>query len=352
VKGALTPYIQQKWIRIILIIWLYVSCTPLSYGQFTETLKDRLTVHFESDSYKISDEFKEEIKDFFEELNVVTPYVFRIQAHTDSIGSNQYNQKLSERRSAAIRAYLLEIGVPEILISTKGIGEIKPVLSNIDEDGRAFNRRANIFVFEIQKYRLFKSKVVLKGSKNSKATIFIQANGLLDSTTTDDKGNFAFIVPEKKDVTFGVFAPGYMFSTRTINTSKDLPVGDITINKIKVGEKVALKNLYFVGDKAILLPESKPELINLLRFVRSNPNLSLEIGGHVNGPKSYFGDPNWYFNLALDRTHAIRDYLNQANVDTKKYICKSYSNSQMVFPEPKNEEEAKMNRRVEIKVIE
>lgn len=336
----------------ILCALLFVVFQPFAYGQFTEKLKDRLTVHFESDSYKISDDFKEEIRQFIQDLNVVTPYVFRIQSHTDSIGSLKYNQKLSERRSAAIRNYLREIGIPDILISTKGIGEIKPVMPNSEEDGRAYNRRSNIFVFEIQKYRLFKSKVELKDAKRSKATVFVQYDDKLDSTVTDDRGNFAFIVPENKDVTFGVFAPGYMFSTRTINTNKDLPVGDIILRKIKPGEKVSLQNLYFVGDKAILLPESRPELINLLRFVRSNPKLKLEIGGHVNGPKSYFGDENWYFNLALDRTHAIREYLKQAGVNTDHYICRSYSNTQMVFPEPKSEAEAKMNRRVEIKVLE
>lgn len=321
-------------------------------GQFTEQLKDRLTVHFETDSYTIANEDKEQIEQFIDELDVVTPYVFRIQSHTDSIGSLQYNQKLSERRSNSIKTYLRQIGVPEILISTKGIGEIKPIMPNSEEEGRRYNRRANIFVFEIQKQRLFKSRVVLNGSKNHKATIYIQTDGLIDSTQTDEKGNFAFVVPENKDVTFGVFAPGYMFTTRKINTERDLPVGDISLNRIRPGEKVTLQNLYFVGDKAILLPESKPELINLLRFVRSNPRLHLEIGGHVNGPQSYGGDANWYYNLAYDRTKAIKTYLENSGIDTRHYTCHSYSNTQMIYPEPVNEEEAKMNRRVEIRILD
>ena len=182
--------------------------------------------------------------------------------------------------------------------------------------------------------------------------IYIQTDGLLDSTSTDEQGNFAFVVPEKKDVTFGVFAPGYMFTTRRINTQHDLPVADITLNKIKKGEKVSLQNLYFVGDKAILLPESQPELINLLRFVKSNKTLRLEIGGHVNGPESYKGSPQWYYNLAFDRTVTIKNYLVHSGMEPGNYECKSYSNTQMIFPEPTNESEAKLNRRVEIKVLD
>ena len=53
-----------------------------------------------------------------------------------------------------IKAYLFEIGVPESYFNQ--VGEIKPVLSNIDEDGRAFNRRSQYIYFEIQKYRLLK----------------------------------------------------------------------------------------------------------------------------------------------------------------------------------------------------
>lgn len=193
-----------------------------------------------------------------------------------------------------------------ILISTKGIGETKPIMSNNDDDGRKYNRRSNVFVFEIQKQRLFKSKVVLKGARQNRATVYIQSSGIMDSVFTDDQGNFAFIVPEKKDVTFGVFAPGYMFTTRKINTNADLPVDEITLNRIKKGEKVSLQNLYFVGDKAILLPESQPELINLLRFVRNNKNLKLEIGGHVNGPEINKGSPEWYYNLAFEKPSLLR----------------------------------------------
>jgi len=324
--------------------------SSLSAQSFTEKLINRLTIHFDYNSSKVHDSDKVVLRQFIDELNVVMPYVFRIQSHTDSIGSTKFNQALSNRRSASIRKLLLELGIPEILISTKGIGEIKPIADNESEEGRLMNRRTNIFVFEIQKQRLFKSRITLKGAKSNKAQIFVYNKEKVDSTESDEQGNFAFIIPENKDVTYGVFAPGYMFSTQQINTSRDLPIESIMLNKIAKGEKINLNNLYFVGDQAVLLPESLPELTNLLRFARMNPQLKLEIGGHVNGPTSYDGDKEWYYNLALSRAKSIRQFLIKNGFQEKNYKAISYSNTQMVHPEPKSEAEAKLNRRVEIKV--
>lgn len=338
-----------KSILLILSTWLLLLTSAHSQN-FTETLKGRLTIHFDSNSASISDTDKVEVYNFVKSLSVVLPYVFRIQAHTDSIGSDSYNKRLSDRRAEALRKYLLSLGIPDILISKKGIGEMRPIEENATEEGRLMNRRANIFVFEIQKQRLFKSRVQLEGASSNKAMIYIYNHNSIDSTESDKAGNFAFIVPENKDVTYGVFAKGYMFATQKINTNKDLPIASITLQKITPGAKVSLQNLYFVGDQAVLLPESKPELGNLLRFVRMNPKLKLEIGGHVNGPGSYRGDDQWYYNLAYDRAISIKKFLTDQGFPAQNYRAVSYSNKQMVFPEPKNEEEAKMNRRVEIKV--
>jgi outer membrane protein OmpA-like peptidoglycan-associated protein len=324
---------------------------PLVHSQqFTETLKGRLTVHFDSNSATISDSDKVVISKFVNSLNVVLPYVFRIQAHTDSVGSDSYNKRLSDRRAEAMRRYLLSIGIPDILISKKGVGEMRPIEDNSTEEGRLMNRRANIFVFEIQKQRLFKSKVTLEGASSNKAMVYVYSGSKIDSTESDKQGNFAFIVPEDKDVTYGVFAKGYMFATRQINTNHDLPIESIALQKITPGAKVSLQNLYFVGDQAVLLPESRPELANLLRFVRMNPKLKLEIGGHVNGPGSYKGDEKWYYNLADERAKTIKKFLVDQGFSGDNYRAVSYSNTQMVIPNPQTESEAKMNRRVEIKV--
>lgn len=64
--------------------------------------------------------------------------------HTDSIGSDAYNQKLSERRAAAVKTYLVSKGIDANRIYTEGKGEKQPVASNATREGRAKNRRVEI----------------------------------------------------------------------------------------------------------------------------------------------------------------------------------------------------------------
>lgn len=69
-----------------------------------------------------------------------------IEGHTDSVGSNAYNQALSQRRAAAVREYLLGKGVPAHQVSALGKGEDFPVASNSNSAGRQQNRRVEVIV--------------------------------------------------------------------------------------------------------------------------------------------------------------------------------------------------------------
>ncbi|MFX3622432.1 MAG: outer membrane protein OmpA [Limnobacter sp.] len=64
--------------------------------------------------------------------------------HTDSIGSDAYNQKLSERRAQAVKDYMVSKGVAADRIQIKGMGESQPVADNKTREGRAKNRRVEI----------------------------------------------------------------------------------------------------------------------------------------------------------------------------------------------------------------
>lgn len=64
--------------------------------------------------------------------------------HTDSIGSDAYNQKLSERRAASVKQYLVSRGIDTNRVYTEGKGEKQPVATNATREGRAQNRRVEI----------------------------------------------------------------------------------------------------------------------------------------------------------------------------------------------------------------
>jgi len=67
-----------------------------------------------------------------------------VEGHTDSVGSDSYNHKLSERRAKAVRDYLVREGIDASRITTRGYGKSRPVASNDTAEGRAENRRAEI----------------------------------------------------------------------------------------------------------------------------------------------------------------------------------------------------------------
>ena len=69
-----------------------------------------------------------------------------LSGHTDNVGSDAYNQKLSERRVTAVREYVVKKGVDAGRISGQGFGESKPIADNKTREGRSKNRRVEIKV--------------------------------------------------------------------------------------------------------------------------------------------------------------------------------------------------------------
>jgi outer membrane protein OmpA-like peptidoglycan-associated protein len=76
-----------------------------------------------------------------------------IEGHTDSDGSTEYNQKLSEDRANAVSSHLKGQGVPGSRITTVGYGETQPVASNATPDGKQQNRRVEIAIFANDKLK-------------------------------------------------------------------------------------------------------------------------------------------------------------------------------------------------------
>jgi outer membrane protein OmpA-like peptidoglycan-associated protein len=69
-----------------------------------------------------------------------------VEGHTDSVGSDDYNQRLSEQRSGAVRDYLMEQGMPVTSLTSTGLGESQPIASNDTASGRQQNRRVELVI--------------------------------------------------------------------------------------------------------------------------------------------------------------------------------------------------------------
>ncbi|EQB39438.1 hypothetical protein M947_05450 [Sulfurimonas hongkongensis] len=101
-----------------------------------------LKINFEFDSAKVDDSLQKPVQDFADFLNKNSNYSTKIVGHTDSTGSEKYNQKLSEKRATSVKNMLIENGVDATKVSTVGKGELDPVADNSTAEGRAKNRRA------------------------------------------------------------------------------------------------------------------------------------------------------------------------------------------------------------------
>jgi outer membrane protein OmpA-like peptidoglycan-associated protein len=69
---------------------------------------------------------------------------FTVEGHTDSVGSEKLNQRLSDSRANAVKEYLVENGIDAFRLSALGYGESKPIDTNKTRAGRANNRRVEI----------------------------------------------------------------------------------------------------------------------------------------------------------------------------------------------------------------
>ena len=101
-------------------------------------------VTFGVDSSNIEPGFRTTLDQVASTLTQYEKTYVDVMGHTDSTGSDAYNQALSERRASSVASYLGSRGVQSARLATKGYGESQPKASNLDEAGRAVNRRVEI----------------------------------------------------------------------------------------------------------------------------------------------------------------------------------------------------------------
>jgi OOP family OmpA-OmpF porin len=108
-------------------------------------------VLFDFDKAALKPEGKSKLDDLANKIRDINLEVVIAIGHTDSIGSDAYNQRLSVRRAESVKAYLVSKGVEPNRIYTEGKGEKQPVASNKTREGRAKNRRVEIEVIGTRK---------------------------------------------------------------------------------------------------------------------------------------------------------------------------------------------------------
>lgn len=101
---------------------------------------------FDFDKAVLKPEAKAKLNDMASKLKGINLEVVIAVGHTDSVGSDAYNQKLSIKRAEAVKAYLVSSGIEASRVYTEGKGKKQPVADNKTAEGRAKNRRVEIEV--------------------------------------------------------------------------------------------------------------------------------------------------------------------------------------------------------------
>ena len=101
---------------------------------------------FDFNKSVVKPEGKAKLDDLVGKIKDINLEVIIAVGHTDAVGSDAYNQKLSVRRSEAVKAYLVSKGIEKNRVYTEGKGEKQPVADNKTAEGRAKNRRVEIEV--------------------------------------------------------------------------------------------------------------------------------------------------------------------------------------------------------------
>jgi OmpA-OmpF porin, OOP family len=122
--------------------------TKVDQNGCPEILLTLTGVNFKFDSSQIEPASEQVLAQAVDVLNKASAVNVRIEGHTDSVGSDAYNLKLSDRRAAAVQDYLVKHGIAADRLTTEGKGEGQPVAPNETAAGRYQNRRVEFHVVD------------------------------------------------------------------------------------------------------------------------------------------------------------------------------------------------------------
>ncbi|MFN3402760.1 MAG: OmpA family protein [Cytophagaceae bacterium] len=159
-------------------------------------------------------------------------------------------------------------------------------------------------------------------------------------------GEFSFNVSAPSEAKFKIKAKGFMDYSVIFGLEGEQLNKEFYLTPIEVGETFTLNNIIFQQSLAEMLPESLPELDNLVMLLKENPTMEIELSGHTDNQ----GDPEKNQKLSEDRVKAVMEYLTSMGIEKKRLKGKGYGGTRPIASNSK-EETRKLNRRVEFTIM-
>ncbi|HTA83217.1 MAG TPA: OmpA family protein [Bacteroidia bacterium] len=186
----------------------------------------------------------------------------------------------------------------------------------------------------------------------------IKANIRIDWVNPEGKAKvetvgkeYSFSLKRAEKINVVCYTKGYLIDQRTYTALSDSDKGiEIKLIRIKAHTKMIFKHLEFKPGLAEFLPSASESLNDLLDFMTNNPDVHIMIKGFVNDPYKLY-DNKFDLTLSSERAAAVYNYLLDKGIAKNRIQYRGYGASQMVYPEPSNEDEMEANRRVEVEIV-
>jgi outer membrane protein OmpA-like peptidoglycan-associated protein len=184
-------------------------------------------------------------------------------------------------------------------------------------------------------------------------TVINNANGeeIAVQRSNSVSGRYLVALPGGKNYGIAVETEGYLFHSENFEVSDTADyaeiVRDIRLKKIKIGQRIVLRNIFFDFDKFDLRPESKTELDRLLKIMVENPTIRIRINGHTDNK----GSRAYNITLSNNRAKAVVDYLVAAGIAKSRLEYQGFA-FDVPIDTNDTDEGRQNNRRTEFEIIE
>lgn len=184
------------------------------------------------------------------------------------------------------------------------------------------------------------------------------ATGKLIETffTTSDSGSYYFVLNRGQNYNISYEAKGYLFHSENVNVPKVAEYSvlqkDVILDKVEVGSKIVLNNIFFDSNKSTLRKESKVEIDKLIALMKEYPELVIEVSGHTDSK----GNDDANMKLSQTRSQAVVNALIKKGAKKQNLVAKGYGETMPIAPNTLDNGKPDLkgmqqNRRVEMKIV-
>ena len=196
----------------------------------------------------------------------------------------------------------------------------------------------------------------------TRVALYDETNKSIDGDFSNPKGQVRFKLEVDKDFSIIASKNGYFTQSITYTTKGKTPapetlVQDITnvnldtailLEQLVLEKAIVLENIYYDLDKAEIRPDAAEELDKLVKILKDNPNIRIELSSHTDDRAS----DAYNLDLSQRRAESAVEYLVSQGIERERLVARGYGKGQLIIPNATTEEEHQRNRRTEFKVIE